>query len=212
MWNMVEKKNKEDYTISVAWCTCSILVRPRVLFKHELLDWSFTCVWSHGHVKLHASLFVQSDFQSLGFKYPRKLIWWAYLSCTRNPKRHIMLCSCMVIAQCSAYSSIRHYSADVFWLSINPLTNWSNLDHSRQWVESIRHWSLGKAWIWIDQTCISDWNHPTVIVHCLALLVYIVSTSCAHCCLFHIPILIHRWQLTVNCATTHHISNSNDAK
>ena len=44
--------------------------------------------------------------------------------------------------------------------------------------------------------------------YCCSLLHFlciIVSTSCAHCYLFHIPILIHRWQLIINCATTHHI-------
>ena len=36
----------------------------------------------------------------------------------------------------------------------------------------------------------------------VALLVYIVSTSCAHCCLFSVPILINRRQLIDNRATT----------
>ena len=69
-----------------------------LMFKHKLLDWLFTCVWSHDHVKLHASLFVQSDFQSLGLMYPIKLIWYAYLSCTCNSN---MLTQSFMYGNCS---------------------------------------------------------------------------------------------------------------
>ena len=76
----------------------------------------------------------------------------------------------------------------------HPHTNSSNLDHCAiGLIKSIRHWSLGKAWIW----------YIIRLESFDALFVYIVSTFCDHC-LFDIPIMINRRQL-ISCATTHHI-------
>ena len=56
-------------------------------------------------------------------------------------------------------------------------------------------------------------SSSSIVVHCHTSCVF-VRTSCAHCCVVHIPILIHCWQLIVNCATTHtHIfPGSNEAQ
>ena len=156
-----------------------------VLFKHELLDWLFTCVWSCDHVKLHASLFVQSNFQSLGFRYPIKLIWWAYLSCicsTHAHTSHADRYSHLLSAQCSTHSSIRHYLVVVSWLVLIHIPIGLTLIIAVIGVEWIRHWSLGNVWIWIDWTCIIRLeSSSSVVVDCLTLLVYIVRTSCVHC-------------------------------
>ena len=90
------------------------------------------------------------------------------------------------------YISIRHYSAIGLTLIII-VVGLSQLDIGRLGLHGFELIRL--AW--------SDWNNSAVLLFTLALIVYIVSTSCTHCSLFHILILIHPWQLIVNCATTH---------
>ena len=81
----------------------------------------------------------------------------------------------------------------------HPHTHWSYLNHGYHRVESIRHWSLGKAWIWVELAS-SDWNHPTVLAQCRSSCVY-----CQHFLFVVIPILIHHQRLISNYATTPHI-------
>ena len=102
-----------------------------------LIDWSHASRHVRDHVKLHASLFVQPDFHGLGFRCPIKLIWWAYLSCTCNPK---MFCSNLILCVC--YASINaqriRQLLDTIWQLFLTWHNWSKLDHRRQRVKSIR--------------------------------------------------------------------------
>ena len=78
----------------------------------------------------------------------------------------------------------------------------SNLDHRRQRVESIRHWSLEKGRIQIERIV----HHQIGIIR--KYWCSLSGTSCMHCqhllcSLFsNIPILIHHWQLLANCITT----------
>ena len=81
--------------------------------------------------------------------------------------------------------TIRQFSPD--WH--NTHTNWFNL-------ESIRHWSFGKAWMnWLElhRQIGIIWQYYCSQSHFLCSLLFI-----------HVPILIHLWQLTVNCATHTH--------
>ena len=119
----------------------------------------------------------------------------------------------MAIVQCSTHSSIRHYSAVISWLGIIHIPIDLTLIIAVNGLSQLDVGCLRKRGFELIGLVSSNWNHPTVIVHCLALLVYIASTSCAHCCLLHIPILIHHRQLIgVTMQPTHIFPNLNEAQ
>ena len=96
---------------------------------------------------------------------------------------------------CSTHLSIRHYSAVVSSLGkihkpigltlIVTVSGCSQLDIG----------CLGKRGFELIGLALPDGYHLAVLLFSVAPIVYIVSTSCAHCCFVHIPILIHRHQL-----------------
>ena len=101
------------------------------------------------------------------------------------------------------YSS---YSCGVLSLCYSPHTHRSKLDHHRQRVEPIRR--LVKRGYKLNELDIfRSESSDSIVVHCLEP----SCVCCQHflCSLFHIPILIHRWQLPVNFATTtkNHLPN-----
>ena len=83
------------------------------------IDWLFTCVWSRDHAKLHA--------QMSNVTYSHLIAKCSLLNAFVN---QTLLGSCLLTG-------------------LNPHPNWFNLDYRHHWVESIRHWLLGKAWIWL---------------------------------------------------------------
>ena len=131
-----------------------------------------------------------------------------YLSCTYNPNTHASIPHAWSLFNAQSICQL-----DTIWQFFwhIPHTNLDNLDHCRQWVEWIRQWSLGKAWIWIDQTWIISLESSDSMLFTVTVPVYLVSTSWAHCCLFHIPILIHLQQSTYD-HIQHIFLNSNQVQ
>ena len=101
---------------------------------------------------------------------------------------------CMFIVQRSTHSSIRLYSAVIFWLGIIQIPIGLTLIIAVISLSQSDISHLGKQGFECNWASSSDWNHPTVVVYC--------CTSCAYCQHFlcsllfvHIPILILHQQL-----------------
>ena len=159
------------------------------MFKHELLDQLLTYIWSHNHVNLHTSLYVQSDFNFLRFRYPIKLIRQVYLSCTCDPKWYVMYLymhmlidtSCMLTIQCSTHSLIRHYLVVVSWLGFIHIPISLTLIIAVIGLNQLDIGHLGKRGFDLIGFASWDWNHPAMLLLTVALLVRIACTSCAYC-------------------------------
>ena len=103
---------KKNFFLSFIHFYVLVQARTAWLISHiHLVTWP--CEFAHTIVLL------SWNSNSLGFKYPIKLIWWVYLSCAYNPKLHVkhMWCS----TSCSVFnaqriSSIKCSSSVISWL------------------------------------------------------------------------------------------------
>ena len=117
--------------------------------RHNSYRSSMNCLINSSHASSHLTMwictyhcFVQSDSNSLEFRYPIKLIWWAYLSCTCNPKMlstYILTTVDFIWMAQERKSLIEWPWNEGFQASLwRNLGLWSTLTDSKRWTSSLR--------------------------------------------------------------------------